>query len=56
MTIARDDKGAAIGQVLDRTPALTLERDPKARELLLLLTQDGRYVTVPAHSVRLENV
>lgn len=56
MTIARDRiTGQAIGQVLDETPALTLERDPKARRMLFVLTRDG-YTTIPAASVRLEEV
>ena len=40
--------------MLDRTPDESLARDPKAIRLLLLLTRDGRYVTVPRSSVRLE--
>lgn len=55
MTIARTLAGDVLGQVLDRTPDETLERDPKAVPTLLILSASG-YSTVPASSVRLEEV
>jgi len=55
MTVAIDAHGKVLGQVIDRTPDATLERDPGARRLLLLLTAKG-YTTVQAASVRLEKV
>lgn len=48
MTIARDIRtGTAIGQVTDVRPS-----DPRS----IVLLSGGRYVTVPAVSVRLEVV
>lgn len=59
MTIARDkETGAAVGQLLDRQPGIRdeLGRVVTAVPQVLLLARDGRYVTVPAHSVRLEEI
>jgi hypothetical protein len=55
MTIARDHTGRVIGQVIDETPQVSLDRDPRAVKTYLLLTRDG-YTTAPATSVRLEKV
>jgi len=68
MNIARDHTGAVVGQVT-RLHAMT---DAQLRQAwtdapeafyetsrgsrLTLLTRDGRYVTVPASSVRLEEL
>ena len=61
MTIARDPKtGAVLGQVTAETvrrftTALD-EYQTDSYVLLQLLTRDGRYVTLPAHAVRLEEL
>ena len=56
MVVAVDVKtGAVVGQVLDQTPQETLDRDPEARSLYLILGAAG-YSTVPATTVRLEKV
>lgn len=53
MTIARDKNGAVVGQVLGERASLQMKHGPRP---LVLLTREGRYVTVPASSVRLEEV
>ena len=56
MTIAVDrTNGKVLGQILDETPQVSLDRDPRAVKTYLLLTRDG-YSTVPADSVRVEEV
>jgi hypothetical protein len=64
MTIARDHTGAVVGQVTaagaeqhDGTEEWGAWSDaPEGFSYLTLLTRDGRYVTVPASSVRLEEL
>lgn len=56
MTVAVDPRtNKVLGQVVDRTPQLTLDRDPRAVPMLLLLGKDG-WSSVPAASVRLEEI
>ena len=56
MTIAIDPRtNEVVGQVVDETPQLSLDRDPRAVRMLLLLTRDG-WKSVPADSVRVEEV
>ena len=56
MTIAINPRtNEVLGQVVDRTPQVSLDRDPRAIPMLLLLTRDG-WKSVPADSVRVEEV
>ncbi len=51
MTIARDIR---TGQILGRTVAYVTPLATDKHPPIMLLTPDGRYVTVPRSSVRLE--
>lgn len=54
MTIARDNRtGEVVGQVCE---AVLWDRAAENPRTVQLLTRDGRYVTVPRSSVRLEEL
>jgi len=63
MTIARDASGKVLGQVTAvragqplRVPGWSTPARDSRTDQVTLLTRDGRYVTVPAHTVRLEEI
>lgn len=63
MTIARTLSGELIGQVTTiragqplRVPGWSTPARDSRTDQVTLLTRDGRYVAVPASSVRLEDI